>query len=110
MTSFGDFVRILENSLGGNLGRVEDGLLARRDALLAELRAKFPGEFLKTSEEFSPTIVGGVWITGKKMADYYGKDNTGFDYWVNPKLQRILARHNFWLQPWDSETWLAYSD
>lgn len=104
MTSFGDFVRILENS------EVEDGLLARRDALLSELRAKFPGEFLKTSEEFSSSITGGVWITGKKMADYYGKDNTGFDYWVNPKLQRILAKHKFWLQPWDSETWLAYSD
>jgi hypothetical protein len=80
----------------------------KRDALLAELRAKFPGEFLKTSEEFSPGRVGGIWITGKTMADYYGKDNTGFDYWVNPKLQRILKKHSFYLEPYDSETWLAW--
>lgn len=80
----------------------------RRDALLLELKGKFPGEFIKTSEEFSPTRVGGLWITGKKMADYYGKDNTGFDYWVNPKLQRVLARHKFMLEPYDVETWLAW--
>lgn len=102
MTSFGEFCRIIESN------EVEDGLLDKRDALLAELRAKFPGEFVKTSEEFSASRVGGIWVTGKKMADYYGKDNTGFDYWVNPELQRILERHNFYLEPYDPETWFAW--
>lgn len=86
--------------------RAEDH--STRDQLLAELRLKFPGEFIKTSEEFSPNKTDAIWITGKKMADYYGKDNTGFDYWVNPKLQRTLKKYGFYLQPYDPETWFAY--
>jgi len=100
MISFNEFLRAMcENA---------DADTSKRDALLAELRMKFPDAFIKTSEEFSKSRIGGIWITGKEMADYYGKDNTGFDYWMNPKLQRILKRHNFYLEPYDSETWLGW--
>lgn len=80
----------------------------QRDTLLAELKANFPTAFLKTSEEFSPNRQGGIWITGKEMADYYGKDNSGYDYYVNPKLQKILEKHGFYLEPLDPETWFAW--
>lgn len=99
MINFHRFTEILE---------AEDRNDAQRDALLAELRQNFPGAFLKTSEEFSSNRQGGIWITGKDMADYYGKDNSGFDYWVNPKLRRILDKHRFYLEPYDPETWFAW--
>lgn len=103
MMNFAELWNLLENL------EVEDGGHPARDVLLAELKNKFPGAFLKTSEEFySGKSPGGIWITGKEMADYYGKDNSGFDYWVNPKLQRILARHKFYLEPYDPETWIAW--
>lgn len=86
----------------------EEHAYEKRDLLLAELKQNFPGAFLKTSEEFSRERLGGIWITGKEMADYYGKDNSGFDYWVNPKLQRILKKHRFYLEPYDPETWFAW--
>ena len=100
MINFHRFEQILENNKNQDF--------SKRDMLLAALRLKFPGEFFKTSEEFRSSSLGGIWITGKNMADYYGKDNTGFDYWVNPKLQRILEKHGFYLEPHDPETWFAW--
>lgn len=100
MIDFHRFAQILENN------EPDD---TKRDLLLAELKKTFPSAFLKTSEEFfSGRRPGGIWITGKEMADYYGKDNSGFDYYVNPKLQRILKKHEFYLEPYDPETWLAW--
>lgn len=99
MMNFQRFAQILEENTAQPTAR---------DALLAELRLKFPAAFLKTSEEFSSSRPGGIWITGKEMADYYGKDNSGFDYYVNPKLQRILEKHRFYLEPYDPETWFAW--
>jgi hypothetical protein len=80
----------------------------KRDLLLAELKRLFPGAFLKTSEEFSPNREGGIWIAGREMADYYGKDNSGFGYYVNPRLQKTLEKHGFYLEPYDPETWFAW--
>lgn len=100
MTDFHRFEQILENNKNQDF--------SKRDALLMILRQKFPGAFLKTSEEFKPGNVGGIWIVGLDMADYYGKDNSGNDYWVNPKLQRILEKHGFYLEPYDPETWFAW--
>lgn len=102
MINFHKFTQILEEN-------TTQPVTQKRDALLAELRMKFPGAFLKTSEEFfSDRRPGGIWITGKEMADYYGKDNSGFDYYVNPKLQRVLEKHRFYLEPNDPETWFAW--
>jgi hypothetical protein len=101
MINFHRFKEILEN-------KNQD--LSKRDGLLMLLQQKFPGEFIKTSEEFSQERIGGIWITGKNMADYYGKDNSGFDYWINPKLQTILKKHSFYLEPYDPETWFAWPD
>jgi len=99
MINFHRFAEILKEN---------EGHAEKRDLLLAELKQEFPGEFFKTSEEFQSNRLGGIWITGKNMADYYGKDNTGFDYWVNPKLQNILKKHHFYLEPYDPETWFAW--
>lgn len=100
MINFIEFLRLLSED------EVRDA--TKRSALMSELQTKFPGSFIKTSEEFSKGKIGGIWITGKEMADYYGKDNTGFDYWVSPKLQRVLNKHKFSIEPYDSETWFAF--
>ena len=97
MINFHKFTQILENNNP-----------SARDTLLAELKANFPTAFLKTSEEFSRNRPGGIWIAGEQMADYYGKDNSGYDYYVNPKLQKILDKHGFYLEQLDPETWFAW--
>ena len=97
MINFHKFTQILENNNP-----------SARYTLLAELKANFPTAFLKTSEEFSRNRPGGIWIAGEQMADYYGKDNSGYDYYVNPKLQKILDKHGFYLEPLDPETWFAW--
>ena len=78
------------------------------DELLTRLQQAFPGEFIKPSESFSADRDGGIWITGKRMADYYGKDNSGFGYFVNQKLQSMLKASGFYLEPLDPETWFAW--
>jgi hypothetical protein len=71
------------------------------DNLIKELKAVFPHEFFRRSEEFDGHS-GGVWFSGESgLVDYY-------EEYTDPKLQEILDKHGFFIEPYDPGTMMAY--
>ena len=82
--------------------------LAKRDQLIETLKTKFPRHFFRPSEDCDGAD-GGVWMSGEEgLIDYYGPDNTGSGYYVEPQLNKLIEDSGFFLEPHDPGTWFAW--
>jgi hypothetical protein len=73
---------------------------------------------VKPSEEFDSTSKGGIWfsnegrgIDGLPIYDSYGETegfSGGYPYEFHPKLQHLMERHGWFIEPYDSGTLMAF--
>lgn len=78
------------------------------------LRKMFPDSMIRTTQEFycNDDKEGGLWTSFLEdgTIDEYGHDNSGFGYWVDPKLQKYLEKHDLWFEPYDPGTLMIWDD
>ncbi len=80
-----------------------------------QLKEAFPGiEGIEAREDSSghdtihlgDAAEGGT-IEGLPAADYWGEFR-GSGQWINPKLEKFLERHSYWIEWYDAGTLTAY--
>lgn len=89
-----------------------------RDELLKELNKKFPNHKFKTSEEFGPDYVGGIWTYGEDVQQtYYGlplfryyANSKGYDLGVNIKFSEYLEKRGWFCEWYDAGTMMIWKD
>lgn len=91
--------------------------MTNREKLMELLKQQFPKMWMKTSEEFADSFVGGIW-TGENsydneelpMFDYHSEDYKEILYvmGVRKTLADLLQQHGWFCEFYDSGTVFIY--
>lgn len=81
----------------------------KRDKLMQAMRELLGSKwFLKTTEEFNGSE-GGVWTTNERTSEALGGQTImDHDYQVHPKIERLVERFGFYVEPYDAGTLMIY--
>ena len=69
--------------------------------------------FIKTSEEFDPNSEGGIWFSNEEggiddMPLYDNHGETDYKFEAHPKLQALMDKNGWFIEPYDSGTLMAF--
>ena len=84
----------------------------KTQALIETLEKKFPESKPTTTRDFNG-VEGGIWFrgsedvlaNGERVFDYY---NEAWDFSINPRIDKVLAKAGYFAEPYDSGTCMAY--
>ena len=89
-----------------------------RENLMAELSAKYPKMFLRTTEEFDGGE-GGIWSSGEDgledeeglpLFSYYSEAHSLYEFGVRIPLAKWLAERGWYAEWHDAGTIMLYED